>query len=365
MTLQANSDIPLPMPKEGIPKRKFVRNVRATRIICAVLSVEQTVYGMFFSIQGSRLQHIYYLSALLIFLLFLSTFLFSFDDTKKHRWIHALYEMLPLALGMSLALVRMMNLQGVVVNIPTIYLAVLYGGAVIFMLSYWQSGILYSLLAVCSIIGVEHGLQLAPNVPFRADFIVNCGIAWAVSATNYRSFLHTQEKSLLINLQNAQLLELSERDWLTGLYNRRKLDEFLTGLAQSPGQFTSILLFDLDWFKQVNDTYGHQVGDQVLQKLAKVVQSVMLADEVVGRWGGEEFILLCRRDGAQLAEELRLLISSTSYVQEIHLTASFGVIRCSERDSVQALIAAVDKRLYRAKQLGRNQMVCSDAYTVM
>jgi diguanylate cyclase (GGDEF)-like protein len=336
-------------------KRKHTRNVRAARVISAVLCIEQVVYGLAFAESGSLLQRIYFNSSLVLGFLFLITLLLPRLVPIKAGILYDLFDMVPLGVGLSIAYIRMLNAAKEYQNIPTIYLAVLFGGAVIFLLEYKQSLILYSSITVVSIIGSYSSLPLDSSIPFQADFLVNGAIAWAVSALTYASFLKTETQRELIEEKNRQLTQLSELDWLTNLYNRRKLDLYLVGFVQ----YRFAILFDLDYFKTVNDNYGHQKGDRVLVELASILLNTIAPNDVVGRWGGEEFLILTHEDGFALAERLRKQIEVHRFVDDIPVTASFGVTSCKNKESIHELVRCIDLNLYQAKQLGRNQVVYS------
>jgi len=269
--------------------------------------------------------------------------------------LYDLFDMLALGVGLGIAYVRMLYAGTVYQSIPTIYLAVLFGGAVIFLLDYKQSLILYTSITVVSIIGSYSSLPLDSSIPFQADFLVNGAIAWAVSALTYASFLKTETQREIIEEKNRQLTQLSELDWLTNLYNRRKLDVYLVGFTK----YQYAILFDLDFFKTVNDNYGHQKGDRVLIELASIMKNTIKSGDVVGRWGGEEFLILTHEDGLALAEQLRHAIEIHQFADTIPVTASFGVTACKSKQSVHELIKCADRNLYQAKQMGRNQVVYS------
>ena len=350
------------MNKEKIEIRKHRRNAMATRVISAVLCVEQGIYGSLFVKIGSMQQKIYFFSALVVGAMFLATYLLPLLYKPKTGLFLGFAEMVPLAVGMTIAYLRMIYAPEPFRSIPTIYMAVLFGGAVVFMLSYQQSAILYGLFIILSILGVESVLKTDSTIPFKADFLINGVIAWAVSAINYRAFLSQQEQKVLIEEQNAQLIHLSERDWLTGIFNRRKLDESIQKAMLShpdPCPYTSLILFDLDFFKQINDCHGHQAGDNILKELVRLVSKQIQEDEMFGRWGGEEFMILAKRNGKQVAENIRKTVQQASFPQGVNVTASFGVCDFEEVASAQLLMKAVDKALYRAKEQGRNQVVVS------
>ena len=155
--------------------------------------------------------------------------------------------------------------------------------------------------------------------------------------------------------------ELSITDRLTGLYNRLKLDELFAhhlSIARRHHTPFSIILLDIDKFKSVNDTYGHQVGDTLLQELSHLLKSNLREEDAIGRWGGEEFLILLPNSdllsAKQLAEKLRSLIEHNSFSTIGHKTASFGVATYHGNDDEKSMVARADEALYRAKEHGRN-----------
>ena len=165
-----------------------------------------------------------------------------------------------------------------------------------------------------------------------------------------------------------QMFEAALRDGLTKAYNKKYLMTNLSSeLAYALRHHTplSLLLFDIDKFKPINDTFGHLAGDAVLVKLAQVVESAIRAEDLFARYGGEEFAVLCRgiRHGqaAALAERLRRLVAATSFEYNedlIPVTISIGVagVPGLEVEAAEELIDHADKALYTAKDEGRNRV---------
>ena len=163
---------------------------------------------------------------------------------------------------------------------------------------------------------------------------------------------------------NQDLEVSSITDRLTGLFNRGKLDQALAlELARSArsAQPLSIILMDLDYFKQINDEFGHSVGDDVLVQVAELLYQISRDIDIVGRWGGEEFMLICTNttleDAVALAERLRGLVASCAFPIVGHKTASMGVSSYRAGDDIRSLLVRADKALYRAKDAGRNQVL--------
>jgi len=164
----------------------------------------------------------------------------------------------------------------------------------------------------------------------------------------------------------AELLQLqATTDPLTGIANRRRLDEELQRLvaqARRHDQPFSAILVDLDNFKAINDTLGHDIGDLVLVGTVDRLQSVVRASDLLGRWGGEEFLLLAAQtdhaSACALAERCRqALRASAVHGDSVHMTASFGVATLGPSDDVRTLLRRADLALYAAKSEGRDRVV--------
>lgn len=172
-----------------------------------------------------------------------------------------------------------------------------------------------------------------------------------------------QEMQTQLTEQNKRFKELAITDALTGICNRLKLDEDLTYTikrAQRTHKAFSIILLDIDHFKMVNDRFGHLVGDELLQAFATLLVKATRNSDIVGRWGGEEFLVICPdtdlSGGAKLAEQLRKKIAEYDFIDNISFMASLGVTAYQRDDNAQALISRVDQALYRAKAKGRNRV---------
>lgn len=159
------------------------------------------------------------------------------------------------------------------------------------------------------------------------------------------------------------LQKLSCTDQLTGLYNRVKIDEVFQYESQQFKRHNSpfsILLLDIDNFKHVNDTHGHQVGDRILNELSCLLEANSRTTDTLGRWGGEEFLLICPETGHQgairLAEAIRQTIEAHNFEAVGKLTCSIGVSTFTEGDCPETLLSRADKALYRAKSNGRNRV---------
>jgi diguanylate cyclase (GGDEF)-like protein len=160
-----------------------------------------------------------------------------------------------------------------------------------------------------------------------------------------------------------ELQRLATTDALTGLRNRRAFDAFAAheiNRAERTGDALSIILFDIDYFKQINDNFGHHIGDEVLIGLAQLIGGRLRASEILARWGGEEFIMLLPQtdieNAVHLAGVLRRLMEANEFPQVGKVTASFGVTQFSRGDSMDSMLQRADTALYRAKENGRNRV---------
>ncbi|MCB1959249.1 MAG: GGDEF domain-containing protein [Rhodocyclaceae bacterium] len=156
---------------------------------------------------------------------------------------------------------------------------------------------------------------------------------------------------------------LASIDSLTGLMNRRSLLKYAQrelSRAGRYGQPLSLIFLDIDHFKQVNDTQGHLIGDEVLEIFARVIKARARDTDIVSRWGGEEFLILAPQsdlEGARvLAEDLRKAVACESFPTHEQLTCSLGVAQWRKNESFEALCARADAALYMAKETGRNRV---------
>lgn len=150
---------------------------------------------------------------------------------------------------------------------------------------------------------------------------------------------------------------MAHHDQLTGIYNRQSFNEMILELMKTD---TALLLFDLDFFKKVNDTYGHQVGDEVLKTFVKRISSKIRKGDIFARWGGEEFVLVLQstphKRVMQIAEELRGTIEATPFETAGTITCSIGVSFYQDGEGHTQWFERVDEALYKAKENGRNRV---------
>lgn len=177
-------------------------------------------------------------------------------------------------------------------------------------------------------------------------------------------FYAVERKKLELALkQTRDLFERQARiDYLTGIYNRLMFNELLEAELQRArryGSDLSLIMFDLDHFKRINDTYSHTMGDHVLKEVAQLVSDNIRAHDIFTRWGGEEFMVLIPKSNAEqtliLAEKLRSLCESCDFGNGLRVTASFGITQFKVEDSSESFIGRADQALYLAKNNGRNR----------
>jgi len=161
-----------------------------------------------------------------------------------------------------------------------------------------------------------------------------------------------------------ELSRLAYYDKLTGIYNRRKLDELLLmehKITKRYDRTMSALFFDIDHFKKVNDTYGHDIGDSVLSNLAMLISKEIRETDIFARWGGEEFIILLpettNENAMLLAQEIMDSLAMYTFEQVGHITISIGISSIKGKERLSTFTKRLDDALYKAKKDGRNRYI--------
>lgn len=174
------------------------------------------------------------------------------------------------------------------------------------------------------------------------------------------------EKTRELNLALEEISSLAATDPLTGLHNRLQIDKLLEQQLTSPAAVSeglAVILIDLDYFKDINDSHGHLIGDQVLQEFSQLLSDHLGEQDLAGRWGGEEFLIICpatsRHLALERAEKLRSQLASHLFTLPVSQTASFGVAQYQPGDSRDSLLQRADQALYQAKEQGRNRVCFS------
>ncbi|SEA53516.1 diguanylate cyclase (GGDEF) domain-containing protein [Desulfuromusa kysingii] len=179
-----------------------------------------------------------------------------------------------------------------------------------------------------------------------------------------RALLEVGDLAFQLNTSLQQIESLAVTDSLTNTYNRRKFDEVVAvehGHGSSEKAPFSLIMLDIDYFKKVNDRFGHSAGDDVLKHLCHLIRGVIRQGDLLIRWGGEEFMLLLPTteiaEAEHFAERIRVDVEAEKFSTVGHITISLGVAEFQKDDSVDALLKRVDNALYQAKQGGRNRVV--------
>lgn len=174
----------------------------------------------------------------------------------------------------------------------------------------------------------------------------------------------TQEMEGKLIEYNRKLMKQANTDTLTGLYNRRRTMEYLEKLLETPDTQISICLCDIDFFKRVNDTYGHDIGDEVLKKISETFQKRLPPDTFISRWGGEEFLLIFPRlngDETIIAlETLRQKIKEIVFdggSETFSVTLTYGLVEYDYRSDITTLLKEADEKLYLGKESGRDRII--------
>lgn len=162
--------------------------------------------------------------------------------------------------------------------------------------------------------------------------------------------------------KNQELKKMATVDTLTGAYNRRKFHDVVDTKFKNKLEALSVIIFDIDFFKRVNDNYGHDIGDEVLKAIAEVVVSIIDKErELFIRWGGEEFVILTDRDFQEvvaIATKLREIVEKRECPKSLKITISLGVAKAiKEEQTIKSMIKRADDALYLAKDSGRNRVV--------
>lgn len=201
-------------------------------------------------------------------------------------------------------------------------------------------------------------LILAAFMLYRHYLLAKQARALKVAHTSLRA-AHQEIAS-----QNRTLEKLSQTDRLTGVHNRMRLEQDLQQQIDHSlryGRPMSIMLIDIDHFKSVNDRYGHQEGDVVLQKVAATLKKNVRTSDSVGRWGGEEFLIICPETDAEaamlLADKLRQLVELQRYADNQIITVSIGSACWTDNEPISGLMKRADVALYKAKDTGRNRVI--------
>ncbi|MEI8634588.1 GGDEF domain-containing protein [Vibrio sp. PP-XX7] len=216
---------------------------------------------------------------------------------------------------------------------------------------------------------VGHYLVLIQRYSFNdtLGIVLNIAVAHIVYIVLLWTVLKMRVESATIQERTKTLEYYAHVDPLTQVLNRRGLETAFEALnidRQQYHQHYAILIIDIDHFKQINDLHGHLIGDKVLTEFAWHLTQLIDDDDVLGRWGGEEFVILTKRKiQSQIfsdAEHIRRVIDSLHIINEVHITVSIGIGYSTEASTSLAVFHVADNNLYAAKHIGRNRVIDSD-----
>jgi diguanylate cyclase (GGDEF)-like protein len=247
-------------------------------------------------------------------------------------------------------------------SLPSLWMLLLIPAvAIVFLSPTWKTTIVVGMLGFILIILSEFLFHQRQMLYQDIVYLIMTGILeWIIFTVI--AFFQIKTARVIIELGNFVLT-----DPLTGIYNRRYLElymEKIIPLSQEQEQTMTLIMFDIDHFKKINDTYGHHAGDMVLQKIVRVIKGVIRHSDVFVRIGGEEFIILlpnCSLEhGIKLAERIRKTVENTKFIYKgirIFVTISIGVTEYTEGQDLEKFLEKADQALYQAKEMGRNKVV--------
>ena len=208
-------------------------------------------------------------------------------------------------------------------------------------------------------------LKMVNSRVFEIQELSNAILDMGDSIHEYQNNLEQKvmERTKELESKNIELERLSITDKLTNIYNRIKLDKTILeqlNLAKRYKVEFGIMIIDVDYFKKVNDTYGHQVGDTTLIEVANILKTNIRESDTVGRWGGEEFVIICPHTNLEgikiVANIIREKIEKHQFPVVGNKTASFGITIYQDNDNLESIISRADEALYNAKNNGRNRV---------
>jgi diguanylate cyclase (GGDEF)-like protein len=218
--------------------------------------------------------------------------------------------------------------------------------------------------AVRSITALEREEIVNRHISINVETVADYGLIGRIAVGFALVVAVVVAWNLRLNKLYEELERRSQTDTLTQIANRTRIDALLRQEIERASRYArpfAVILFDIDHFKAVNDAHGHLAGDKVLVALARIVAEAVRSCDMVGRWGGEEFLVLCPETEAAsamvLAERLRLAVREHPFETPSRQTVSLGLAVYTPGDTVDSLLARADAALYRAKEAGRDQVM--------
>ncbi len=200
------------------------------------------------------------------------------------------------------------------------------------------------------------------DVEIIANFVIHEKLEYIVAFVRDVSERKIKEQEIM--LLNKQLEKSASLDSLTEIFNRSRFDGFLKQLLSEYDRYSrefSLIIYDIDNFKKVNDIYGHKVGDNVLQEFVAITKKQIRDSDIFARWGGEEFVILLPQtrleEASNVANKIRVAVQEHHFDNVGDVTVSLGVSMIIKNDTSETIFSRVDKALYEAKNTGRNKVV--------
>lgn len=271
-----------------------------------------------------------------------------------------------------------------------VYLVTMYeiGFFISFMMLVFQYGP-NGLIPFFSIMAITLGIYIIPNKPINMQIIsIFFNLSFFIFYTNYIEniemdiLLKVIEYSILFIIfgnikaytsnfyrrkqfvNSKELLRLSVTDPLTGIYNRGKFDQefnLWVDYYKMNGNPLSLVIFDIDDFKKINDTYGHLTGDSVLKNITSIIKSELRTTDIFARWGGDEFVILFPNTAIhqtlKIIKRIKICVLKNKYDKVKNVTCCFGLVSLQKNENTQSILQRADKFLYKAKKQGKNTIV--------
>lgn len=244
-----------------------------------------------------------------------------------------------------------------------LWLPAIYGAFFLIYPPKWAIGVASVALGTFIVTNMPHALTTAGDHRLFGGFLLP--LALLVGHGACVAALYTFARPALsaagVSKDVEQLQRLAYYDTLTGIPNRRQMNLLLQDalIEARKGEPFALIMIDFDYFKQINDVFGHNIGDIVLSRAVQRLTEQLRAGDVIGRWGGEEFIVLARRighDATRRAERLREAVEARPLIDDYTVTVSCGVTVYRPGDTLGCLTQRADKALYQAKRKGRNRV---------
>ncbi|MBN2796118.1 MAG: GGDEF domain-containing protein [Clostridia bacterium] len=300
-----------------------------------------------------------YVSIIVLFHIGIISFILihkEFNITKYHDFITNLYVLVVLLWSVVLTTLVYIKNRDI-----TVIVLVLLITSTFIIIDYKIYGVFLTLSYMLYAWLTYHAIaqtELAFELLFKG--IIFYGLAYTMNRYNYHNRLKIYETNETLIEKNLDLLEQSKRDSLSGLYNNAYIYNHLEELISISAQaYIAVLMLDLDNFKNINDAYGHLFGDQVIKKVSEQLIKSTGPEDVLGRYGGEEFIVIIKEGNVDhtmmIAEAIRINIEQMKFDIPVKVTISIG-IALNNGDDAKSLIKKADEQLYRAKALGKNRV---------